>query len=80
MHLHQSTLDHKILCSGMHLNDEKLLLTQYELGGLLKFKIYIFYGDNSWTVALRQVKFDTIEAYGGSYKFDFDTYFVRGSV
>jgi hypothetical protein len=31
----------------MHLNDEKLVLTQYELGGLLKFKIYIFYGDNS---------------------------------
>jgi hypothetical protein len=34
----------------------------YEHGGQLKVKIHIlFYGDNSWTVALSQKKFGTIE-------------------
>jgi hypothetical protein len=50
---------------------------KYEFGGQLKFKIDIlFYGDNSWTVALRQTKFVAMKDDGHTYKFYLNNYFL----
>jgi hypothetical protein len=61
--LHQSTWDHEILYTDTHSKDEKLLIRpflsktkKYEYGGRLNVRIHsLFCGDNSWTVALRQM-------------------------
>jgi hypothetical protein len=38
---------------------------KYERGGRLKVKVHIlFYGDNSWTVAVGQMKFGIVEDHG----------------
>jgi hypothetical protein len=50
---------------------------KYERGGQLKFKVQIlFCGDNSWTVAVSQMKFGTVEDHGLSYNFYFIYYFI----
>jgi hypothetical protein len=53
------------------LSDEQLVRNeQYERGRRLNIKIHILlYGDNSWTVGLRQIKFDTVKDHGYNYKF-----------
>jgi hypothetical protein len=57
----QSTWDHEILYDDRPSKDEQLLMrlllwrTKKYNGGWLKVKIYIlFYGDNSWTIALQK--------------------------
>jgi hypothetical protein len=43
----------------------------------LKLKVHIlFYGDNSWTVAVGQMKSGIVEDHGHSYKFHLNHYFV----
>jgi hypothetical protein len=45
---------------------------KYERGRRLKVKIHIlFYGENSWTVTLRQTKFCALKDHGHTYKFYF---------
>jgi hypothetical protein len=64
--VHQSLWDHEVcmLIDLQSTNNLKDCLTknrQYD-GERLKFKIHIlFYGDNSWTIALRQTKFGTMK-------------------
>jgi hypothetical protein len=49
---------------------------KHEHGSRLKAKVHIlFYGDNSWTVAVSQMKFGTVEDHGHTYKFYFINYF-----
>jgi hypothetical protein len=48
-----------------------------EHGGPLKVKVHIlFYGDNSWTVAVSQMKSGIVRDHGHTYKFYFIHYFV----
>jgi hypothetical protein len=43
---------------------------KYEHGGRLNVKIHsLFCGDNSWTVALRQMNFGRVRDHGHTYKF-----------
>jgi hypothetical protein len=43
-----------------------------ERGGRLKVKIHVlFYGDNSWNVALREIKFGTVKDHGHSISTSF---------
>jgi hypothetical protein len=50
---------------------------KYEHGGRFEVKVHIlFYGDNSWTVAVSEMKFGTVEDHGHTYKFYFINYFV----
>jgi hypothetical protein len=42
----------------------------------LKIKIHTFYGDNSYIVAFRQIKFETDKYHGHTYKFYPNHYFV----
>jgi hypothetical protein len=50
---------------------------KYKHGGRLKFKINIlFYRDNSWTVAFRQIKFCTLKDHGRAYMFYLNHYFL----
>jgi len=50
--------------------------TKYEHGGRLKFKIHIlFYVGNSWSVALNQLKFGTVEDHAHAYRFYLNNYF-----
>jgi hypothetical protein len=82
--LNQSTWDHGILYADRSSKDGQLLMRpflwktkKYERGGRLKAKVHIlFYEDNSWTVAVRQMKFGIIEDHGHTYKFYFIHYFV----
>jgi hypothetical protein len=42
----------------------------------LKVKIHIlFYGENSWAIALSQMKFCTLKDHGHTYKFYLNYYF-----
>jgi hypothetical protein len=50
---------------------------KYEHGGHLNVKIHsLFCGDNSWTIALRQMNFGTVRDHGYTYKFYLNHYFV----
>jgi hypothetical protein len=50
---------------------------EYERGSQLKVKVRILLnGDNSWTVAVGQIKFGIVEGRGQTYKFYFTHYFV----
>jgi hypothetical protein len=82
--LHQSTWDHEILYSDRSSKDEQLLITpslsktkKYEHGGQLNVKIHsLFCGDNSSTVALRQMNFGIVKDHGHTYKVYLNHYFV----
>jgi hypothetical protein len=81
--LHQSTWDHVILYTDRSSKDETFNKTifvknkKYEHGGRLNVKIYsLFCGDNSWTVALRQMNFGIVKNLGHTYKFCLNHYFV----
>jgi hypothetical protein len=78
--LNQSTWDHGILYADRSSKDGdgQLLMRpfcqkqKYERGGRLKVKIHIlFYGDNSWTVAVNLMRFGIVEDHGHTYKFYF---------
>jgi hypothetical protein len=50
---------------------------KYECGNQLNDKVHILLnGDNSWTVAVGQIKFSIVEGRGQTYKFYFIHYFV----
>jgi hypothetical protein len=50
---------------------------KYEHGGRFNFKIHsLFCGDNSRTVALRQINFRIVREQGHTYKFYLNHYFV----
>jgi hypothetical protein len=53
---------------------------QYEHDRRLTFKTHIlFYGDNSWTVSLRQTKFGTMKDHGHIYTFCLSQHFLQRS-
>jgi hypothetical protein len=64
--------------------DEQLLMRpflskkkKYEHGGRLNVKIHsLFFGDNSGTVALRQMNFGIVRDHGHTYVFYLNHYFV----
>jgi len=74
--LHQSTWDHEILYADRSSKVKQLLTRQFllknknmNMAGGWKLKIYIlFYRDNSWTVALRQMKFGALKDHEHTYK------------
>jgi hypothetical protein len=82
--LNHSTCGHKILYGDRPSKDEHLSLwsflwkiQKYECGGQLKIEIHIlFHGDNSWTVALRWMKFGSVKDNGHIYRFYFNHYFI----
>jgi hypothetical protein len=83
--LHYSTWDHDILYTDRSSKDEHLLIrpflsktkTKNEHGGHFNVKIHnLFCGDNSWTVALRQMNFGIVRDHGHAYKFYLNHYFV----
>jgi hypothetical protein len=50
---------------------------KYEHGEPFKFKMYIlFYRGNSWTVAVRQIKFGAVKYHGRTYKIYLNYYYV----
>jgi hypothetical protein len=50
---------------------------KYENCRRLLVKIHIlFWGDNSWTAAIRQTKFHTVKDHGHTYKFHLKHYFL----
>jgi hypothetical protein len=52
-------------------------IQKYEHGGRLKVKIHtLFYGENSWTVALRQMKFCTWKDHWHAHKFYLNHHFL----
>jgi hypothetical protein len=82
--LHHSTWDLEILYTDRSSKDEQLLIRQFlsktkntTHGGSLNVKIHsLFCGDNSRTVALRQMNFGIIRDHGHTYKFYLNHYFV----
>jgi hypothetical protein len=82
--LHQSTWYHEILHTDRSSKDEQLLIRpflsktkKYEHGGRLNVEIHsLFFGDNSWTVVLRQKNYGLARDHGHTYKFYFNHYFV----
>jgi hypothetical protein len=63
--LHQSMWDHK---TTFNMTTFARIQT-YERGRWLKVKIHIlFYGQNSWTAALGQMKYCTLKDHGHTYK------------
>jgi hypothetical protein len=51
---------------------------KYERGGRFKVKVHIlFCGNNSWTVAVSQMKYGIAEDHGHTYKFYFIHYFFN---
>jgi hypothetical protein len=75
--LHQSTWDHEILHTDRCSKNKQRLIRpflsktkKYEHGGRLNVKIHsLFCGDNSGTVALRQMNFGAVRDHGHTYKF-----------
>jgi hypothetical protein len=83
---HQLTWDHKILYTDRSSKDEQLLINhfcknkKYEHSDRLNVKIHsLFCGDNSWTVALRQMNFGIVRDLGHTYKFYLNHCFVSRS-
>jgi hypothetical protein len=64
--------------------DEELLIRQFlwetknaNVKGSWKLKVHIlFHGDNSWTAALTEIKFDTVKDHGHTCMFYWNNYFV----
>jgi hypothetical protein len=84
--LRQSTWEHNFLCwqifRGWTTFNETTYarIQKYEHGGQLKIKINIlFYGDNSWTVALQQINFFRLKDCSYNYKFYSNHYFLWAS-
>jgi hypothetical protein len=80
--LHQSTWDHGILYADRSLKYGQLLTRpcfsktkNMNVVADWKLKFIFFYGDNSWTVAVSQMKFGVVENHGHTYKFYFIYYF-----
>jgi hypothetical protein len=80
---HNSTRDHTISCADIFrwwttCNTATVAIIQkYEYGRRLKVKIHIlFYGENSWTVALSQMEFCRLKDHGHTYKFYLNHHFL----
>jgi hypothetical protein len=77
--LQLSRWDHNILYRGWTTFNKTTFvrILKFEHYGQLKFKLHILlYGENSWTIALRQMKFCTLKDHGHTYKFYLNHYFL----
>jgi hypothetical protein len=81
--LQKSSWDHQTLYSDWPWKAKQFLERQflqknykYERGRLLNFEIHVlFYGDNSWTLAIRQMQFGAGKDQGYTYKNNLNHYF-----
>jgi hypothetical protein len=82
--LHQTMWDHEILYADRSSRGKQLSMrTPFQktkstnMMEQLKVNIHIlFYGQNSWTVELRQIKFCALKDHGHTYKFYLIHYFL----